>query len=247
MEFKSWRLAAGLGLGLCLGTPAVFGQSTLPQTTEEALRAMTDAAGVVFTGTVTAVRKPAQPGGVVEIDFAVAEAVRGVAGTSYTLREWGGLWPANDEPFRPGQCFLMLLHTPNAAGLSSPVGGPDGAIPIRGSGVAAISASAGAAPRVAAHGTAVTESSSASPDPTVDLGWIATRVVVPLTYTTSVTARPVPSAGAHAQAVAVTNADTGAEVAAGLPSAIPADVRTRPYSSVVAMLRTWEASHVSSR
>ena len=70
--------------------------------------------------------------GVVEIEFAVEDAVRGVSGGTYTLREWAGLWPAGDEPFRVGQRYLMLLHAPGAAGLSSPVGGMDGAIPIRG-------------------------------------------------------------------------------------------------------------------
>jgi hypothetical protein len=34
--------------------------------------------------------------GVVEITFAVEDAVRGVSGSTYTLREWAGLWPAGD-------------------------------------------------------------------------------------------------------------------------------------------------------
>lgn len=249
MRQRDSRLAGRLGLAFCLAASAVCpAQSALPQTAEEALQILTNAAGVVFTGTVTAVRRPAQPGGVVEIDFAVADAVRGVSGGSYTLREWAGLWMANDEPFRPGQRYLMLLHTPNSAGLSSPVGGPDGAIPIRGGAAAADSSSATStvSPRVAAaHGTAITAIDSAG-EATVDLGWIATRVVVPIAYTNRTTARPIPSPGVHAAAV-LTDTPSSAQAAAGLPPAISADVRTKPYSNVIAMLRTWEANRNASR
>lgn len=241
------RLASTAGLALCLAAPPVsFAQSTPPQTTEDALRALTDAAGVVFSGTVTAVRRPAERGGIVEIDFAVADALRGVSSSNYTLREWAGLWQANDEPFRPGQRYLMLLHTPNAAGLSSPVGGSDGAIPIQGSGLAAASSATTVSPRIAAtHGTAITQSASAGAA-TVDLGWIATRVAVAITYREGVTARPVTSPGLHAQALAGASADSSG-LSLAQPVASSSDDRTRPYSTVIEMLRTWEANHDSSR
>jgi hypothetical protein len=122
---------------------------------------MTQLAGVIFAGQVVAVRQLQAVGGatgVVEITFAVDDAVRGAGGGSYTLREWAGLWPGGDEPFRVGQRYLMLLHSPGAAGLSSPVGGMDGAIPIRGVASAA--------------GPAEADSLSA------DLSWVGTRVVV---------------------------------------------------------------------
>jgi hypothetical protein len=126
---------------------------TLPQTSVDALQMMTAQAGVIFTGQVVAVRQHAA---VVEIDFAVLDSIRGVSGGSYTLREWAGLWPGGDEPFRVGQQYLMLLHTSGAGELSSPVNGMDGAIPIRG-GAAGIG-------RV------------------VDLSWVGTKVVTPTVY-----------------------------------------------------------------
>jgi hypothetical protein len=112
-------------------------QATPPQSANDALHSMSRLAGAIFTGQVVAVRRIEGVNGatgVVEIDFAVEDAVRGVGGSAYTLREWAGLWPAGDEPFRVGQRYLMLLHVPGAAGLSSPVGGTDGAIPIHGTG-----------------------------------------------------------------------------------------------------------------
>ena len=136
-----------LGLGLWAGIGAA---QTLPTTSEDALHAMEESAGVIFTGQVTAVRRVGAKGGaagMVEIDFAVQDAVRGVSGGGYTLREWAGLWPGDDEPFRVGQQYLMLLHSPGASGLSSPVGGMDGAIPIRGEG-AAVAPDAGGTTRL---------------------------------------------------------------------------------------------------
>jgi hypothetical protein len=99
----------------------------VPDSTADALRAMSQMATVIFSGQVVAIRRLES---VVEIDFAIEDAVRGTRGGVYTLREWAGLWAAGNEPLRVGQRYLMLLHAPGAAGLSSPVGGTDGAIPI---------------------------------------------------------------------------------------------------------------------
>jgi hypothetical protein len=127
-------LIAGL-----FAAPAGFGQSSLPTppaTVEDALHAMSDAAGVIFAGQVVRVlRIGGEPGslGTVQVDFQVENAIRGcVSGQSVTLREWAGLWGAAEVRYRVGQRMLMLLRIPGAAGLSSPVGGMDGAIPIRG-------------------------------------------------------------------------------------------------------------------
>lgn len=135
-----------------------------PQTIEEALRQMSDAAGVIFTGEVTAIRQRAGENGasgVVEVDFRVDEAIRGCpAGGTYTLREWAGLWAAGQGRYRVGQRLLMLLHAPGAGGMSSPVGGADGAIPLRGT---------AAAPQVASASTASSPSIA-------DLRWVGTRL-----------------------------------------------------------------------
>lgn len=121
------------------------------------LHGMVGRAGVIFVGTVVDVRRRTSPGngggsGVVEVEFAVDQGLRGaVTGSHYVLREWGGLWEGDDERYRAGERRLMLLHAPGAGGLSSPVGGMDGAIPIR----------------PGANGTA---------EPLVDLRWVAVRV-----------------------------------------------------------------------
>lgn len=206
--------------------------TAVPQAAEDALRMMTDAAGVVFTGTVTAVRRSA---GVVEIDFAVADAIRGVSGSSFTLREWAGLWEASDEPFRPGQRYLMLLHTPNSAGLTSPVDGPDGAIPIRSTGTGAVT---GTGTEVAAAGASAYDSVIATvqggSEDTVDLGWVATHVAVPVTYRASTPARPILASGVQADS----EVSNSAAPLAAAPR-VPSPLRAPKYSSVVKMLRAW--------
>lgn len=120
---------------LALGGMALHAQlPTPPATTEDALRQMLDQAGIVFAGQVTAIRHigPANGStGTIEIDFAIADAVLGVSpNTTYTLREWTGLASNGDSTFVIGRRYLMFLHAPGPSGLSSPVGGPDGAIPI---------------------------------------------------------------------------------------------------------------------
>lgn len=119
------------------------------------LHGMVGRAGVIFVGTVVDVRRRTDAGGgsgVVEVEFAVDQGLRGaVTGSHYVLREWGGLWEGDDERYRAGERRLMLLHAPGAGGLSSPVGGMDGAIPIR-------------------------PGANAAAEPLVDLRWVATRV-----------------------------------------------------------------------
>jgi hypothetical protein len=112
--------------------------------TEAVLRQMTQTAGVVFAGEVVAVRRPvgfAGSGqdaaeGVVTIEFRVDQAVRGPGGGSiYTVREWAGLWTGGDR-YRVGQRLLVFLQAPGRNGLSSPVGGKAGVVPLRGGGQA---------------------------------------------------------------------------------------------------------------
>jgi len=111
-------------------------QQTLPQTVEDALHYLSDDAGIIFAGEVTAIRTHAGENGasgIVEIDFRVDQAIRGcAAGSTYTLREWYGLWAGSTPRYQPGQRLLVFLHQPGPSGISSPVGGPTGIIPIRG-------------------------------------------------------------------------------------------------------------------
>jgi hypothetical protein len=242
MAWNRRALLAGAGCML-----AVLGYARLvraqavrpPQTTDEALRQLADAAGVIFTGTVTAVHRiaPPTPGaaGSVQIDFAVGDAVRGITGATYSLREWAGLWEATDQPFRVGQIFLMLLHTPNASGLSSPVGGQDGAIPIHAADPAATAASQTLAGAASFTGT----TSASAPSETVDLRWIATRVQTAVLYRTP--ARPIGSHTVVADKVSPEAVPASAAPSAGTQATTAASLAV-PYSSVLLKLQAWEAA-----
>jgi hypothetical protein len=186
----------GLALTWALVLPA-WGQATstasddtaTPQDVVTALHQMADRAGVIFVGRVAGVRRQDGGGvasGVVEVTFEVDQAVRGcAAGTPFVLREWAGLWEGDDQRYRLGQRLLMLLHAPNAAGMSSPVDGMDGAIPIvRG----------GGAPLVA-------NSSVRVAPPAVDLRWVGTKLLHPVSYGSG-TARGAHRASEPAHAVA---------------------------------------------
>jgi hypothetical protein len=212
---------------------------------EAALHALAQQAAVIFAGQVVAVRRLDGANGatgVVEIEFAVDDAVRGVSGSAYTLREWAGLWTGGDQPLRVGQHILMLLLAPSAAGLSSPVGGMDGAIPIRGE----------PAQAELRQGTRLAEDTAPADARTVDLRWVATRVLRPAGYAPQPIHPTTLPGGVHAEAIAAAPApgtDAGANSqsnnpASGLPidTAIAPVAQTASYATVMALLRSWEAA-----
>jgi hypothetical protein len=206
---------------------------------EDALHAMSRMAAVIFAGQVIAIRRhEAVNGGsgVVEIDFAVDDAIRGVSAGPYTLREWGGLWVGGYEPFRVGERFLMLLHAPGAAGLSSPVGGSDGAIPLRGEG----------GPLAAGSVKAASTATSAAPDGrVVDLSWVATRATRAVMYRDEAIAHPA-SAPVAVRAYAA-NAEAG-QVKISAPSTNEvSSAESAAYPTVVGMLRNWEKADYVAR
>ncbi len=244
-----------------------------PATTEDALRQMLDQAGAVFTGQVTAVR---HSGAIAEIDFAIDDAILGVApNTIYTLREWTGISPAPASQFAApqfeiGRRYLLFLHTPGPGGLSSPVGGPDGAIPILPGnpaaspttpdtlGLAAQPApappaapnSASNIPRSPAHTTFRLPPSAAetAPSPsalassTLDLRWIATRVLAPISYAPDLP----PPAEAHpilARANTIVPAQTYPEA----PTASQPPTTSANYLSLLTLLRAWRDEDHASR
>ena len=241
----AWVLALVFGfLATECGVAQEPPQAALPQTTNDALHAISQLAGVIFTGQVLAVRRMDGVNGstgVVEIQFAVEDAVRGVSGSIYTLREWSGLWPAGEEPFRVGQRFLMLLHAPSAAGLSSPVGGMDGAIPIRGS---AQTQATGSAESIVA---AKTESAGASPPQevrVVDLRWVGTRVVQSMSYRTTPVVNPT-ALPVSVDAVALRSESVpGPQISNAAPASASQDTT---YSTVLGMLRGWEKTDHATR
>ncbi|HWW22527.1 MAG TPA: hypothetical protein VNY78_01435 [Edaphobacter sp.] len=197
--------------------PVAHGQdSTAADTTvEDALHRMSDQAGVVFVGEVVAIRHIAGEGGasgVVEVEFRVDQAVRGgVTGGSYVLREWAGLWSGSDQRYRVGQRLLMLLHSPGAGGVTSPVGGMAGAIPIRGS----------------ATSLTATATASSMPSPVADLCWVGTRLQRAVAYRDA--SEPLVSATDVPKAIGVDTAGSETSTAAQQAS----------VSVVVNMLASW--------
>ena len=156
-----------------LMAPIAWGQASSAngaQTVTDILRQMSDRADVIFLGQVLTVHLPeggSPASGIVEIQFRVDEAIRGCkTGQPYVLHEWGGLWAGGSRRYRVGQRLLMLLHAPGAGGLSSPVGGLDGAIPIRQS----------------ASGAPLAENVSPPSLPFVDLRWLGARLPRAVSY-----------------------------------------------------------------
>jgi hypothetical protein len=108
------------------------------------LAQMVRAAGTIFSGTVTEIRRhPAagrQPIGTVEIGFHVDQSIRGaIPGTSVTILEWAGAWYAS-QSYRVGDRVLLFLYPPSKLGLTSCVDGTIGRFPIGPTGRVTISA-----------------------------------------------------------------------------------------------------------
>jgi hypothetical protein len=215
-------------------SPAPTSSASAPQTVLDVLQQMSGQADVVFTGQVVAVRQP-QGAGVVEVEFQVDQAIRGCsAGTPYILREWAGLWSVGVQRYRVGQRLLMLLHAPSAAGMSSPVGGLDGAIPIR------------------QGGTVSLVSMTPPPPPFVDLRWLGARIPRTVSYRKS-TAHAAGADATSKLAVsgAVVSATAGTTVVVPIsgsadPSEASVPAQQASVDAVVGMLTTWQkAQHVA--
>ncbi len=104
-----------------------------PATITEALSRAAAQAEIIFLGEVTSVERQ---GNAVRVSFRVDSAVRGVkAGQTYSMREWAGLGADGESRYRKGQRMLVMLHSPSAAGFTSPIGGAEGLLPMRGDAV----------------------------------------------------------------------------------------------------------------
>ncbi len=84
-------------------------------------------AGIIFSGTVTAVSPPsAKRTHTTTVTFKVSHAIRGVsAGENLTIHEWSGLW-RRGERYRVGERVFLFLYSPSRLGLTSPVAGGAG-------------------------------------------------------------------------------------------------------------------------
>lgn len=155
------------------------GSVVAAQSVEDVLHQMSNRADIIFVGQVVAIRSHEDGGaasGTVEVDFRVDQAIRGCTAGTYVLREWAGLWAGDSRRYQPGQRLLMMLHAPGASGMSSPVDGMDGAIPIRG---VADASQFAAAPTSAAV-------------PVADLRWLGARIVHSQSYVLQAELTPTP-------------------------------------------------------
>jgi hypothetical protein len=172
-------LAATLLMGNVQAQTPFSANSTMAESVEDVLHQMSDKADIVFIGHVAAIRPHEDDGtgaGSIEVDFDIEQAIRGCAGGAYVLREWAGLWSGDAHRYRVGQRLLMMLHAPGADGLSSPIGGMDGAIPIRG----------------VADASALTASAANAPVPVADLRWLGAKVAHPTSYVLQRAISPAP-------------------------------------------------------
>jgi hypothetical protein len=92
------------------------------------------AAGTIFSGTVTAIRRqPASQSKAVEtvaITFRVENAIRGATpGKDLTVSQWIGLW-SSGQRYRVGERVLLFLYPPSKLGLTSCVAGSIGRFTI---------------------------------------------------------------------------------------------------------------------
>ena len=155
---------------------AEVASAALTADAQDVLAGLAARAGVIFAGRVLAVDRQ-DAAGYVDVKFRVEEPVRGASrGGLYVLREWAGLWSGEPPRYRAGQRMLMLLAARGPSGMSAPVGGHEGMIPI---------AAAAVEPLADAHGVAPAEDGSEAADMsgmTVDLRWVRTLAVRGVTY-----------------------------------------------------------------
>lgn len=106
----------GIGNRPPLAPPVTFGFKQLAQ-----------AAGTIFSGTVTAIaREPASPHRAIDsvaVTFHIEQAIRGATpGEDFTIYEWMGLW-SGGQSYRVGDRVLVFLYRASKLGLTSCVAG----------------------------------------------------------------------------------------------------------------------------
>jgi len=225
------RTSFGLGALAIVAPMVAHGQVASvaqPETVVDVLHQLSDKADVIFAGQVVAIRRPNN--GAVEVEFRVDQAIRGcTAGTPYLLREWAGLWAADDQRYGVGQRLLMLLHAPSSAGMSSPVDGLNGAIPIR-------------------QGGASTEIGVPQQPPFVDLRWLGARLPRVVSYRSEPThaakaAGVVPQLFTQQQATTgsiVSTANVAPPIVSGSQSAGSVPAQQASVDAVIGMLAAWQ-------
>jgi hypothetical protein len=181
-----WLLLAAL----CAGSAAA--QVSTAASAE--LQSMAGHAAVVFTGQVVDIARN-DPAGFVDIRFHIERSIRGAPKSgSYVLREWAGLWIGNPDRYHVGERRLMLLPARGPAGMSCPIGGTDGAIPL-------IATAAAPSPNSV-------DAASATAALAVDLRWIQARAQRSGTVEAPSAQARVTAVGRPVKPVAVPSAQT---------------------------------------
>ena len=228
-KFRCLR-AVLTGITLLASTCAAQTSAPIPQTVEDVLHQMSDKADIIFVGQVVAVHPSIEgstASGTIAIDFHVEQAVRGCsAGGTYVLREWAGLWFGNSQRYQMGQRLLMMLRAPGPSGLSSPVAGLDGAIPVH-QGITA-------AP--------LSDASAASQISVVDLRWLGAKLEHPATYQLQSTLSPTPLT--ISQQMASASASSGELIANAVTaedssSRVSVPIQQASVDTVIQLLASW--------
>lgn len=157
-------------LALWLGSGPLGARAAAQATVNDVLRSMAARAGVIFSGRVESIARN-DSAGFVDVRFRIDQPVRGCPRTgAYVLREWAGLWTSMPARYEVGQRLLMLLAARGPSGISAPVDGLDGVLPI---------VSLGVQPMADSNGAAPAEDGTAAPELVVDLRRLQTRVMRP--------------------------------------------------------------------
>ena len=143
--------------------------ATVPADSAVVLMGLAARAGVIFAGHVVEILRN-DDAGYVDVVFHIDTSVRGCGRKSnYVLREWAGLWMGQEARYQVGARLLMLLAARGASGMSAPVGGMAGMIPLV----------AGRTPPLA-RGTGVAPGDTAAEDAqenAVDLRWVQAQAL----------------------------------------------------------------------
>ena len=230
---RSRLLAAAL---LFSAGAALAQTSPVPTAAAAELQQMASHAGVIFAGQVIAVTRN-DAAGFVDVRFRIDQALRGCpASGAYVLREWAGLWAGKPDRYRVGQRRLMLLSTRGQAGMNSPIGGLDGAIPLVATATEPLASSSGVAPADASAPVAFATSFAA------DLRWIQARAVRTLDTSTTLAKAQVTAVGGPAKPWPVDPDWSGATLPL-YPGNASAPPQPSSLAAVFALLRTDANAH----
>ncbi len=134
-------MARPLGLGLCVllllacaAAPPATAVGPRRASSAATLQQLSRHAGFIFRGRVLRVERLRGGSGspaTVQVTFLVIEGIRGTrSGDHLTIREWAGAWAAGRPRYRAGQELLLFLYPLSRMGLTSPVGGEAGILPL---------------------------------------------------------------------------------------------------------------------